>query len=84
VSGGYHAARRCDRDLELETDVVVIGSGAGGAVVAAELAEAGQRVVVLEEGPHVPAAEIQAMRPSQHQTPTPYRSVFHLKLRPLA
>ncbi|MHB8873151.1 MAG: GMC family oxidoreductase N-terminal domain-containing protein [Myxococcaceae bacterium] len=52
-------------DLLLDTDVVVVGSGAGGAVVAAELAEAGQRVVVLEEGRHVPAEKYQQYRPSE-------------------
>ena len=35
----------------IEADVCVIGAGAGGAVVAAELAEGGARVVVLEQGP---------------------------------
>ncbi len=51
--------------LELDTDVVVVGSGAGGAVVATELARAGQRVVVLEEGPHVPGELLGRMRPSE-------------------
>jgi choline dehydrogenase-like flavoprotein len=37
-------------DLELSADVCVIGSGAGGAVTAAVLAEAGLDVIVVEEG----------------------------------
>ncbi len=37
-------------DVTLSADVVVIGSGAGGAPVAAELAARGWRVVVLEAG----------------------------------
>jgi choline dehydrogenase-like flavoprotein len=35
----------------IEAEVCVIGAGAGGAVVAAELAEGGARVVLLEQGP---------------------------------
>jgi choline dehydrogenase-like flavoprotein len=38
-------------DVREDADVVVVGSGPCGAVVAKELAEAGRRVVLLEEGP---------------------------------
>jgi choline dehydrogenase-like flavoprotein len=37
----------------LTTDVLVVGSGAGGATTAAVLAEAGRRVTLIEEGPRV-------------------------------
>jgi choline dehydrogenase-like flavoprotein len=39
--------------VTLEADVVIVGSGAGGGVVACELAEAGRSVIVLEAGPFV-------------------------------
>ncbi len=37
-------------DTVLDADVVIVGSGAGGATIAAELAECGLDVVMLEEG----------------------------------
>jgi len=40
-----------DRDVHETAEVVVIGSGPAGAVVAYELAAAGRDVVLLEEGP---------------------------------
>ena len=37
-----------DADLTLEADVVVVGSGPAGAVVAKELTDAGKSVVLVE------------------------------------
>jgi GMC oxidoreductase len=62
---GATAAGRPGEPVTLEADVVVIGSGAGGGVIAAELTRAGRSVVVLEAGPfldeaHLPTDEMDA------------------------
>ena len=44
--------------LQLETDVVVIGSGAGGGMLALKTSQAGLRTVVLEEGGNHSPAEV--------------------------
>lgn len=48
---------RITKSEMLDADIVVIGSGAGGATVAATAAELGYSVLMLEEGPYVPAAK---------------------------
>ena len=45
-----HPGNTLGGDLAVECDVVVVGTGAGGAVVGRELAEAGLAVVFIEEG----------------------------------
>lgn len=54
-----------DGPLTLEADVVVVGSGAGGGVIAAEAARAGRSVLVIEAGslitePDMPTDELAA------------------------
>lgn len=41
-----------------ETDIIVIGSGAGGATAAAELVKKGHQVLILEAGPNFPSSSI--------------------------
>jgi choline dehydrogenase-like flavoprotein len=48
-------------DVELSADTVVIGSGAGGSVVAAELSAAGSDVIVLEMGDYLNEADFTGM-----------------------
>jgi choline dehydrogenase-like flavoprotein len=45
--------------VTIDTDVLVVGSGAGGATTAMMLAEAGRRVTVVEEGPWVDPDEVE-------------------------
>ena len=50
-SAGVKAFADYRGDVRERCDVLVVGSGPGGAVVAKELAEAGRDVILLEEGP---------------------------------
>jgi choline dehydrogenase-like flavoprotein len=51
-------------DVMERAQVVVVGSGAGGALAALTFAEAGLDVVVLEEGHHIPPAAFASSLPS--------------------
>lgn len=50
-------AAREERDRDLECDVAVIGSGAGGAITAEALAASGFTVAIVEEGPLASSSE---------------------------
>jgi choline dehydrogenase-like flavoprotein len=47
---GVTTSHDVDGDVTLDCDVVVVGTGAGGATSAAELADGGLDVVMVEEG----------------------------------
>ena len=53
VANGWkvHNASRLEHNKIIETDVVIVGTGAGGGTTAEILASAGLRVVMIEEGP---------------------------------
>jgi len=54
-------------ETAIQADVVIIGSGAGGGVVAAELAAAGLDVVVLEKGGYYAEPEFNGLELSSNQ-----------------
>lgn len=58
-------------DMRVEADVCVVGSGAGGGVIAARLSEAGMRVVVLEAGGYFNEADFDQLEL------TAYRNLFY-------
>ncbi|CAM5597350.1 GMC family oxidoreductase N-terminal domain-containing protein [Streptomyces purpurascens] len=58
--------RAFGRQRSVDTDVLVIGSGAGGSVAALELAAAGRQVTVLEEGPRADTAALAAASPAEN------------------
>ena len=60
VPGGVTTGAEVGGDLSVECDVVVVGSGAGGATMAVELAEAGVDVVLIEEGGYHPTESFTA------------------------
>lgn len=51
------AADISSKELRLEADVIVVGSGSGGAIAAYELARAGHRVIILEAGRYIPSSD---------------------------
>jgi choline dehydrogenase-like flavoprotein len=48
-----HEFKDITQDLRLDADAVVVGSGAGGAVMAYSLARGGKSVILLEEGSYI-------------------------------
>ena len=65
VRGDYLNGAEMNGHRTFDADVVVVGSGASGAVVAAKAIEAGKSVLVLEEGERITAQEYGAMRPTE-------------------
>ena len=45
-----------------KTDVVIVGVGAAGGILAAELGKAGMKVIGLERGPRLTTADFQPAR----------------------
>src|SRR3954462_14115368 len=78
-----------------KADVVIVGVGAAGGILAAELAKAGMKVIGLERGPRLatkdfaPQDELryfqrQDLRPDPKRQPVTWRANAAVRARPLA
>src|SRR6202790_5918212 len=75
-----------------KTDVVIVGVGAAGGILAAELAKAGMKVIGLERGPRLKTADFQLdelryfqrqdLRPDPKRQPITWRPNSGARARP--
>ena len=76
-----------------KTDVVIVGAGAAGGILAAELAKAGMKVIGLERGPRLKTADFQLdelryferqdLRPDPKRQPVTWRPNSGAHARPI-
>lgn len=68
IASGWQVqnASKLDNDLQLEADVVIVGSGAGGATSAELLSAAGLRVLIVEEGPLRTSSDFKMQEPDAY------------------
>ncbi len=77
-----------------KTDVVIVGLGAAGGILAAELGKAGMKVIGLERGPRLTTADFtphdelryfqrQDLRPNAKRQPVTWRPNAHVHATPL-
>src|SRR6516162_7998536 len=78
-----------------KTDVVIVGVGAAGGILAAELAKSGMKVVGLERGPRLKTADFephdelryfqrQDLRPDPKRQPVTWRPNANTRALPLS
>jgi len=77
-----------------KTDVVIVGMGAVGGILAAELGKAGMKVIGLERGPRLSTADFsgqdelryfqrQDLRPNAKRQPVTWRASANAAAKPL-
>src|ERR1700676_2538577 len=76
-----------------KTDVVIVGVGAAGGILTAELGKAGRKVIALERGPRLKTADFQLdelryfqrqdLRPDPKRQPVTWRPNANARANPL-